>query len=154
MGKDLIFVVGAEPAQLKANAGSAREIKSHLARQAWKAFVRSEPKRRRGRKQKPDRRDTIVTEVAISDWSSRSPDSDEAPTVSSVVSEGSDELVRLPQIEYHLGGGRCDPFMVYPERDMPCVPPLVDHCEIPFPLRMRQVIIVLTMASRPCPHGR
>ena len=80
MARDLVFVVGADPAQLKANAGSAREIKSHLARQAWKAFIRPEPKRRRGRKHKPETRDTVVTELAIPDRSSPSPDSDEMPS--------------------------------------------------------------------------
>jgi hypothetical protein len=135
MAQDLVFVVGADPSQLKANAGSAREIKSHLARQAWKAFIRPEPKRRRGgRKQKPDPRTTVVTELAISDHGSwRSPDSDDASTI--ISNGGGEKLVKLPQIEYRLGGGRCDPFLAYPERDMPCVHPLVDHCEIAALLR-------------------
>ncbi|KAK0387681.1 hypothetical protein NLU13_3926 [Sarocladium strictum] len=123
MAKDLVFVVGANPDQLKATAASARQIKSHLARQAWKAFVNPETRRRRGRKPRSAASLPLRIEFTISEVSERSSSTEDDNQATS----SRRQLVQPPRIEYYLGGGRCDPFMTYPVRDLPIVPLLVDH---------------------------
>jgi hypothetical protein len=126
MAKELVFVVGANPEQLKATAASSRQIKSHLAKQAWKAFVTPETRQRRGRRHRSalDGPLKVELEFAVSDLSERSSSTDE----DDVVASPDKPMVQAPRIEYCLGGGRCDPFMAYPARDTPFVPLLVDHC--------------------------
>ena len=156
MAKDLVFVVAGDPEQLKATAASARQIKSHLARQAWKAFVTPETRRRRGQKKSSAANGSVAIELATSERSDGRPSTKQ----DDVVVSSDKQLVQPPRIEYCLGGGRCDPFMTYPVRNTPGVPFLVDHC-MSSPLICRSVsfgiIMLIVFNSHPRrldAHGR
>ncbi|KAI5459660.1 hypothetical protein BGZ63DRAFT_388459 [Mariannaea sp. PMI_226] len=135
----LEFVVGNTPAQLKVNA--TRRIKSHVSRQAWKTHFKNNPKPppSRRRRKNAERAAAITTTYEyVGGPTARNAEEVDAAGVGAAVVDAPPPGAQLqlqlqlhpPErltLDYHLGGGRVDPFKSYPRTWKPFIPALVDH---------------------------
>ncbi|VUC27859.1 unnamed protein product [Clonostachys rosea] len=104
------FIVGNDPAQLKRY--QARNVRSHVSKMGWKGRVRV----KRVKIQQPLRPRRQIKNAAVQE---AKVDSDFRDVITTVRMS--------PPGDWQLGGGRSDPFHVYPGQRRAYVPALIDH---------------------------
>ncbi|KAK7211546.1 hypothetical protein V2G26_018724 [Clonostachys chloroleuca] len=104
------FIVGNDPAQLKGY--QARVVRSHVSKMGWKGRVRAQRvKIRQPHQPRREIKNAVVQEAKVD------PDFRDVITTARMSPPG----------DWQLGGGRSDPFHVYPGPRRTCVPALIDH---------------------------